>query len=76
MTQSAFTKISQVFQVDQVISVVVTPIVDDGSGTGTWVRSIRIFGAPNGTSGPAVCEMQIKSTTQANLEIVTPTLTF
>lgn len=76
MTQSAFTKIAETIQVDQVVSVVITPIVDDGTSTGTWVRAIRIFGQPNGTNGPPVFELDIKSTTEANLEIVTPTLTF
>jgi hypothetical protein len=35
-----------------------------------------VFGAPNGTNGPAVFVLQIKSTTAANLDISTPTLTF
>jgi len=76
MTQSCFTLLAQTLQITQVDSVVVTPVVDDGTNTGTWVRAIRIFGEPNGVNGPPVFELHIKSTTQANLEIATPTLNF
>lgn len=68
--------IAQTIVVDQVADVIVSPIVDDGLGTSTSIRSISIFGAPNGTNGPAVFVLQIKSTTPANLDLQTPTLTF
>ena len=76
MSNSNIIALAQTVVVDQVADVVVSQIVDDGTGTGTFVRAISIFGAPNGTSGPPVFQLQIKSTTAANLDISTPTLTF
>jgi hypothetical protein len=76
MANSNLIPLAQTLIVDQVADVVVSSIVDDGSGTGTYVRAISVFGAPNGTNGPAVFVLQIKSTTAANLDISTPTLTF
>ena len=76
MTASALTPLAQTLQIDQVDSVVVTPMVDDGTNTGTWVRAIRIFGEPNGVNGAPVFELRLKSTSQPNLEIATPTLNF
>ena len=75
MTASVLTVYQQLSEIDSVSSVVVTDIVDDGTSTGTWVRSIRFFGSAV-TGSPAVLEVRIKSTTQANLEITTPTLEF
>jgi hypothetical protein len=68
--------VAQTIAVDQVGSIIVSPPMDDGLGTGTFVRSIQIFGAPNGTNGPPVFTLLLKSTTSANLDISTPTLTF
>ena len=69
--------VARTITVDQVTSIVVsTPPVDDGLGTGTFVRSISIFGAPNGTNGPAVFTLLVKSATSAHLNVITPTLTF
>ena len=53
-----------------------TAPVDDGTGTGTFVRAIRIFGEPNGVNGTAILEIHVKSTTVGNIEIITPNLTF
>jgi hypothetical protein len=76
MPQSNLIPVNQTLIVDQVADVVVSPIVDDGTMTGTFVRAISVFGAPNGTNGPPVFVLQIKSTTNINLDIATPTLTF
>ncbi len=76
MSNSNIIKLAETIVVDQVADVTVSAIMDDGTGTGTSVRAISIFGAPNGTTGPAVFVLQIKSTTPANLDISTPTLTF
>ena len=76
MSNSNITTLSQTIVVDQVADVVVSQIVDDGSGTGTFVRAISVFGAPNGISGPPVFMLQIKSTTAANLDVTTPVLNF
>jgi hypothetical protein len=75
-TASTVTILNQTVEIDSVDSVVVTAAVDDGTSTGTFVRSIRIFGEPNGTNGPPVLEVRIKSQTLANIELTTPTLTF
>jgi hypothetical protein len=76
MATNPVLNVSQVVEVDSVLSVVVTDVVDDGTNTGTWVRAIRIFASPNGTNGPAVFEVDIKSTTMGNLDITTPPLQF
>jgi hypothetical protein len=76
MANSNLIPLAQTLIVDQVADVIVSAVLDDGTGTGTFVRAISVFGAPNGTSGPAVFVLQIKSTTAANLDIATPTLTF
>ena len=76
MTQSVVSVIGQTALIENVAGVVITDPVDDGTGTGTFVRAIRVFGQPFGVNGPAIIEVQIKSTTKANIQIVTPTLTF
>jgi len=76
MANSNILALAQTIVVDQVADVTVSSIVDDGTGTGTSIRAISVFGAPNGTNGPPVFVLQIKSTTAANLDISTPTLTF
>ena len=68
--------LNQTIEVDGVTSVVVTPIVDDGTGTGTSVRQFRIFVDPSNTGLPAVFVLQIKSTIPASLDVSTPQLTF
>jgi hypothetical protein len=76
MTQSFVTTINQTVEIDNVDSIVMTAPVDDGTGTGTFVRAIRIFGEPGGVNGPPILEVRVKSTTVGNIEIVTPNLTF
>jgi hypothetical protein len=76
MTQSIVTTVGQTVEILSVDGVVITDPVDDGTGTNTWVRSIRIFGEPGGVDSAPIIEVRIKSTTKANIQIVTPTLTF
>ncbi len=76
MTQSVLTTLAQLVEIDSVDSIVMTAPVDDGTGTGTFVRAIRIFGEPNGVNGTAILEIHVKSTTVGNIEIITPNLTF
>jgi len=73
---SAVNTFAQLLAVTDVADVVVTDIVDDGTGTGTWVRSIRIFGSPYVAGNTPIVEIKVKSTTKNNLDITTPSLTF
>ena len=67
---------NQTLEIDGTVAVNVSTIVDDGSGTGTWVRTINIYGSPGGTNANPILSVQIKSTVQANLEVTTPNLQF
>ena len=68
--------LSATLELDSVDQVVVSPIVDDGTGTSTSVRKIEFFAEPVGIVGAPVFTIYIKSTTPANLDISTPVLTF
>ena len=76
MPNSAIQHFNQVTVVDNVEDVVITPIVDDGTNSGTFVRAIRIYGQPNGTNGPAVFELRIKATVASKIDITTPNIAF
>jgi len=76
MTQSLVTTLFQIVEIDSVDQIVMTAPVDDGTGTGTFVRAIRVFGEPGGVNGPPILEVRVKSTTVGNIEIVTTNLTF
>lgn len=76
MTASTLRNVNQVIDIDLVNSVIVTDIVDDGTGTGAWVRSIRVFGNPVVEGAPPVFELRIRSATKSKLEITAPTQTF
>lgn len=75
MTSSVH-QFNQVTVISEVTDVVVTDAVDDGTSTGTWIRSIRIFGTPTGDGLPPVFELRVKSTTKSNLDVTTPILNF
>ena len=68
--------LSTTLELDSVDQVVVSPIVDDGTGTATSVRRIDFFAEPVGVGGAPVLSVYIKSATPANLDITTPVLTF
>lgn len=58
--------------VSEVVDIQITEIV---VATG-YARAIRIFGAPDGTDGPAILEIVVTSATRANIEITTPEVNF
>ena len=72
MTISNIQLLNQTIEIDNVASIVVTASVDDGTGTGTFVRAIRIVGA----SGAVILEVDVKSQTASNIELTTPVLTY
>lgn len=76
MTASNLRNVNQVLEIDLVEDVVVTDIVDDGTGSGAWIRSIRIFGNPVIDGGAPVFEMRIRSATKSKLEMTAPTQSF
>lgn len=76
MTASTLRTVNQVLDIDLVEDVVVTDIVDDGTGGGGWVRSIRVFGNPIVDGAAPVFELRIRSATKAKLELTAPTQNF
>ncbi|MGE3601307.1 MAG: hypothetical protein AB7N70_37845 [Dehalococcoidia bacterium] len=68
--RSAVNLVSQTIEITDVEDIVITETVshDDGG----YVRSIRIFGLPHGTGGPAVCELIVRGTTQAKIAVTSP----
>ena len=62
--------------IDNVTAVQVTAAVDDGTGTGTFVRSILFFVDPGNAGLPAVAQIDIRSKVLTNIEIQTPQLNF
>lgn len=73
---STVNNFAQLLTITDVSDVVITDIVDDGSGSGNWVRSIRVFGSPYASGDTPIVEIKIKSTTKSNLDITTPSLNF
>lgn len=75
MAKSTITTVSQKIALDQVRDVQVSDIVADGAGG--FVRSVKFFGEPSASAGPAlVLEVLIQSEARADLDITTPALTF
>jgi hypothetical protein len=73
--RSAVTQISTKLEITDVRDVQVTDAVDDGAGG--FVRSVKFFGEPNASAGPAlILEVLIQSDVKADLNITTPTLSF
>jgi hypothetical protein len=73
--RSAVTQISSKLEITDVRDVQVTDVVDDGEGG--FVRSVKFFGEPNASAGPAlILEVLIQSDTKADLDITTPELSF
>jgi len=73
--RSAVNQISSKLEITDVRDVQVTDVVDDGSGG--FVRSVKFFGEPNASAGPAlILEVLIQSDAKADLNITTPTLSF
>lgn len=73
--RSAVNQISSKLEITDVRDVQVTDVVDDGSGG--FVRSLKFFGEPNASAGPAlILEVLIQSDAKADLNITTPTLSF
>jgi len=76
MTASNIRSLNQVLEIDLVEDVVVTDIVDDGTGTGAWIRSIRVFGSPVVDGAVPVFELRIRSAVKSKLELTAPTQNF
>lgn len=75
MANSNHTVITQKIALDQVRDVQVSDVVADGAGG--FVRSVKFFGEPTASAGPAlVLEVLIESETRTDLDITTPTLSF
>jgi hypothetical protein len=73
--RSAINQISSKIEITDIRDVQVTDAVDDGAGG--FVRSVRFFGEPNASAGPAlILEVLIQSDAKPDLNITTPTLSF
>ena len=73
--RSTLNQISSKLEITDVRDVQVSDAVDDGSGG--YVRSLKIFGEPNASAGPAlILEVLIQSETKSDLDITTPELSF
>jgi hypothetical protein len=71
--RSTLTQISSKLEITDVRDVQVTDVVDDGSGG--FVRSLKFFGEPNASAGPAlILEVIIQSDAKTDLNVTTPTL--
>ncbi|MCI5078705.1 hypothetical protein [Oricola sp.] len=73
--RSAVNTITTKLEITQVRDVQVTDAVDDGEGG--YIRAIRFLGEPSAAAGAAlILEVQIRSSTEADLDIITPALSF
>ncbi len=66
----------QVIEIDNLAAVTVSAPIDDGTSTGTFIRAVKFFGGALGVNGAPILEVDIRSQTLTNLEIVTPNLQF
>lgn len=65
--------VRQTVEISEVEDVQITEVVDEG---GTYVRALRVFGAPHGRSGPPIIEVVIRSESRSNIHITTPEVEF
>lgn len=73
--RSAVTQVSSKIEITDVRDVQVSDAVDDGAGG--FVRSVKFFGEPSASAGPAlIFEVLIQSSGKADLNFTTPTLSF
>ena len=73
--RSDINAISSKLEITQVRDIQVTETVDDGLGG--YIRSLKIFGEPAGSSeGALILEVLLQSETETDLDIATPILTF
>lgn len=74
---SVITTASQIIDVTDIVQIVVTDIVDDGTSSGTSIRAIRIMGTPVVNSAPTLLlELRLRSQTPADLDIQAPAFSF
>lgn len=71
---SSITALTTAVGVDQVVSIVVTPVISDGKGG--YQRAIRIYGQPNGTSAAPVYTLTLSAADQTSIAVHTGDLTF
>jgi len=72
--RSIITVLSDTVEINDVQNVAVTDIITDVDGS--FVRSLRIYGLPNGIAGRPIVEIIIRSVDKAPLLVMTPTLSF
>lgn len=73
--RSAINTITTRLEITEVRDVQVSDVVEDGAGG--FVRALKVFGEPAASAGPApILEVQIRSDTEADLDITTPVLSF
>lgn len=73
--RSAVNTITTKLEITEVRDVQVTDVVDDGAGG--FVRALKVLGEPTASAGPAlILEGQLRSGTEADLDITTPALSF
>ncbi len=70
---SAIITHTQKVEVTEVEKVIVTEVVD---ADGSFVRAIRIYGAPDGTDAPPVIDLVLRTDTAAKIELTTPALNY
>ncbi len=74
--RSEIIPITSKLEITAVRDIEVSETVDDGQGG--YIRSLKIFGEPAGSSsgGTLVLEILLRSETEADLDIATPVLSF
>lgn len=70
---SSIASTQQTIAVDQVLSIVVTDVVQVSD---QFIREVRIFGSPDGISAPAVFILRLSGLTADAVKLLTPELAF